>query len=132
MNMIQKKEVTETKYGLSGMREWEEKVDYLSGWFLSFFAYYGEKEKTKKKSDNVKVKIQRFEEDNIKVNHFQKLANQMLIVPFKIINLVNKKEYLMKYKVGFVGCDQNDKNEIFPIQGWFVSPSSEKERNSIL
>ena len=56
----------------------------------------------------------------------------MLIVPFKIVKLVNKKEYLMKYKVGFVGCDQNDKNEIFPIQGWFVSPSSEKERNSIL
>jgi hypothetical protein len=132
MNMIQKKEIIETTFGLSGKGKQKVQVDYLSGWFLSFFAYYGEKEKTKKKSDNVKVKIQRFEENNIKVKHFQKLANQMLIVPFKIVNLVNKKEYLMKYKVGFVGCDQNDKNEIFPIQGWFVSPSSEKERNSIL
>ena len=124
MNMIQKKEVTETKYGPSGMREWEEKVDYLSGWFLSFFAYYGEK--------SYNGKIKRFEEDEIKVKHFEKLANQMLIVPFKIVDLVHGKEYLMKYKVGFVGCDQNDKKEIFPIQGWFVSPSSEKERNSIL
>ena len=30
----------------------------------------------------------------------------------------------MKYKVGFVGCDQNDKNEVFPVQGWFISPSN--------
>ncbi len=124
MNMIQKKEVTETKYGPSGMSKWEVQVDYLSGWFLSFFAYYGEK--------GYNGKIKRFEEDEIKVKNFQKLANQMLIVPFKIVDLVHGKEYLMKYKVGFVGCDQNDKKEIFPIQGWFVSPSSEKERNSIL
>jgi len=33
MNMIQKKEVTEIEYGLSGMDEWEVQVDYLSGWF---------------------------------------------------------------------------------------------------
>ena len=56
----------------------------------------------------------------------------MLIVPFTIKDLVHNKEYLMKYQVGFVGCDQNDKNEIYPVQGWLVSPSSEKERNSIL
>ena len=124
MNMIQKKKVTETKYGPSGMSKWEVQVDYLSGWFLSFFAYYGEK--------SYNGKIKRFEEDKIKVKNFEKLANQMLIVPFKIVDLVHEKEYLMKYKVGFVGCEQNDKNEIIPIQGWFVSPSSEKERNSIL
>ena len=124
MNMIQKKEIIETTFGLSGKGKQKVQVDYLSGWFLSFFAYYGEK--------RYDGKIERFVEDTIKVENFSKLANQMLIVPFKIINLVNKKEYLMKYKVGFVGCDQNDKNEIFPIQGWFVSPSSEKERNSIL
>ena len=124
MNMIQKKEVTETKYGPSGMRKWEVKVDYLSGWFLSFFAYYGEK--------RYDGKIERFVKDTIKVENFSKLANQMLIVPFKILDLVHNKEYLMKYKVGFVGCEQNDKNEVFPIQGWFVSPSTKEERESIL
>ncbi len=56
----------------------------------------------------------------------------MLIVPFKILDLVHNKEYLMKYKVGFAGCEQNDKNEVFPIQGWFVSPSTKEERESIL
>ena len=124
MNMIQKKEIIETTFGLSGKGKQKVQVDYLSGWFLSFFAYYGEK--------RYDGKIERFVKDTIKVENFSKLANQMLIVPFKIVDLVHGKEYLMKYKVGFVGCDQNDKNEIFPIQGWFVSPSSEKERNSIL
>ena len=124
MNMIQQKEVTETKYGPSGMSEWEEKVDYLSGWFLSFFAYYGEISRGSK--------IKRFMENMIKVKNFKKLANQMLIVPFKIIDDVHKKEYLMKYKVGFVGCDQNNEKEVYPIQGWLVSPSTKDERDSIL
>ncbi len=44
MNMIQKKEITEIKQGLSGMGKWEIKIDNLSSWFLSFFAYYGEKD----------------------------------------------------------------------------------------
>ena len=52
----------------------------------------------------------------------------MLIVPFKIDN--NQNVYLMKYKVGFVGCEQNEKKEVYPITGWIVSPSTEKERNS--
>ena len=56
----------------------------------------------------------------------------MLIVPFTIKDLVHNKEYLMKYKVGFIGCDQNEKNEVYPVQAWYVSPSSEKERKSIL
>ena len=38
----------------------------------------------------------------------------------------------MKYKVGFVGCDQNENNQVFPIQGWIVSPSTKEERDSIL
>jgi len=38
----------------------------------------------------------------------------------------------MKYKVGFVGCDQNEKHEVAPVQGWFVSPSTQEERDSIL
>ena len=123
-SMIQKKEVTETRSGGSGMM-YEAQVDYISGWILSFFAYYGE-------TSFFSKRIEPFTESELKVEDFSKLANQMLIVPFTIKDLVHNKEYLMKYKVGFVGCDQNEKNEIYPVQGWLVSPSSEEERNSIL
>ena len=68
----------------------------------------------------------------MKVEDFKKLTNQMLIVPFKVVSTVENKEWLMKYKVGFFGCEQNDKSEIIPVQGWFVSPSTKEERESIL
>jgi len=123
-SMIQKKEVIEKEYGPSGMREYDVKYDYISGWFLNFFAYLNTKD--------YDGKIPRFQEDSMKVKEFKKLANQMLIVPFTIEDRVHNKTYLMKYKVGFVGCDQNDKKEVIPVQGWFVSPSTEKERESIL
>ena len=72
-------------------------------------------------------------EDEIQIKDFPKLANQMLIVPFKIVDEEdNNKEYLMKYQVGFIGCEQNDKNEIYPVQGWIVTPSTKEERESIL
>ena len=64
-----------------------------------------------------KGRIPRFQEDSLKVKSFKNLANQMLIVPFTIEDRVHKKTYLMKYKVGFVGCDQNDKKEVSPVQG---------------
>jgi len=63
------------------------------------------------------------------VKDFKKIPSQMLIVPFKIKD-VNGNEFLMKYKVGFVGCDQNKNLEVYPVTGWIVSPSTEKERNS--
>ena len=44
----------------------------------------------------------------------------MLIIPFTIIEEITKKEYLKNYKVGFIGCDQNDEKEVFPVQGWLV------------
>ena len=68
----------------------------------------------------------------MKVKDFKKLANQMLIVPFTIKDVVHNKEYLMKYKVGFVGCEQNERHQIYPVQGWFVSPSTQEERDSKL
>ena len=123
-SMVQKKEVTETKSGGSGMK-YKEQVNYISGWIFNFFAYYGE-------ISHFNAKIEPFTKSELKVEDFKKLANQMLIVPFTIKDLVHNKEYLMKYKVGFVGCDQNDKNEIYPVQGWLVSPSSEEERENIL
>ena len=123
-NMIQKKEVTEQRYGPSGMSKYEVKVDIIYGWFLNFFAYY--------KEVSFRGRVERFEDEEIKVENFKKLANQMLVVPFTIKDEVHKKTYLMKYKVGFVGCDQNQKKEVFPVQGWFVSPSTKEERESIL
>ena len=39
-NMIQKKELIEQEHGASGMFLHDVKYDFLSGWFLSFFAYY--------------------------------------------------------------------------------------------
>ena len=106
------------------MGKYDVKVDIICGWFLDFFAYY--------KEVSYGGRVQRFEEKEIKVENFEKLANQMLVVPFTIEDEVHKKTYLMKYKVGFVGCDQNEKKEVVPVQGWFVSPSTKEERESIL
>ena len=95
--------------------------NFINGWLLKFFAYYDSGKK--------------FEKDSIKVKDFKDLANQLLIVPFKLIirsSIFKKKEYDMKYKVGFIGCDQNAKKEVFPVQGWLVSPITEKERDSLL
>ena len=56
----------------------------------------------------------------------------MIIVPYKLINEDTKEEFDMKYKVGFIGCDQNDKDEVYPVQGWIASPSNEEELESML
>ena len=40
----------------------------------------------------------------------------MLIVPFEITEEETRKIYLMKYKVGFIGCDQNEENVVYPVQ----------------
>ena len=26
----------------------------------------------------------------------------------------------MNFKVGFAGCDKNENNEVFPVQGWWA------------
>ena len=116
-DMIQSKEETEHKSGLSGMGGYDYKVDHLSGWFLNFFAYINEG-----------FGYHPFKRDNLSVLDFKKLPNQRLTVPFKIID-VNNKEYKMKYKVGFIGCDQNKKNEVYPVAGWIVSPNIEEEED---
>ena len=120
-NMVQNKEETEYKSGLSGFDGYSYKVDHLSGWFLNFFAYIGDGEGS----------YEQFKLDDLGVKDFEKFPSQMLTVPFKIID-INKKEYLMKYKVGFIGCDQNEKKEVYPVTGWIVSPSTEKDRNSLI
>ena len=120
-NIIQKKEVTEIRRRPSGGK-YGVKVDHICGWFLHFFAYL-----------NKNGEVKRFIDDSLKVDDFKEIASQLLIVPFKIVEVLNNnKEYLMKYKVGFVGCDQNEYDEVFPVQGWIVSPSTKTERESIL
>jgi len=121
-NMIQNREETEYKHGLSGRGGYSYQVDHLSGWFLNFFAYW---------TDGYRGRYQEFKEDHLGVKDFDKLPSQMLTVPFKIKDASNKT-YEMKYKVGFIGCDQNEKNEVSPVTGWIVSPSTEEDRDSIL
>ena len=115
-NMIQSKEETEYKAGLSGIGGYSYKVDHLSGWFINFFAYIS------KGTGNYYP----FKDDHLSVLNFKKLPNQKLTVPFKIVDF-NNKEHLMKYKVGFIGCNTNNKNEVYPVTGWIVSPKNKKE-----
>ena len=56
----------------------------------------------------------------------------MIIVSFMVTDLVHNKSFWIKYKVGFAGCEVNDKKEVIPVQGWFSSPNTEKERNNLL
>ena len=69
-------------------------------------------------------------EKSIKIKDFDKLAQQMLNVPFLIVG--QNKSHNMKYRVGFIGCDQNNKKEVFPVTGWIVCPETEADKDSIL
>ena len=89
---------------------------------LDFFAY--------KKTFGGKA--ERFSTRSLKVKDFENMTGQILIVPFTIIEEITGKSYEMKYNVGFIGGDQNEKNEVFPVQGWLVYPSSKADRESIL
>ena len=116
-DIIQQQEITENFGGYGAMS----KFKLISGWIIKFFAY-----------DN---KFRKILSDSLSHNAFQDLVNQRIIVPFKLkIYNSNKlvKELDMKYLVGFIGCDQNEKGEVYPVQGWIVSPSIEEERESML
>jgi len=106
-NMVQQKKVTETTT-LSGIKSFQQ-VEFISGWILNFFAYY-----------NRNGKLERFTKTSMKVDRFNSLASQMLTVPFKIVDEAHNLVHFMKYKVGFIGCDQNSQNEVFPVQGWWA------------
>ena len=120
-NKVQENTITEAMYGSSGIYRGSIQVPGIKGWILKFFAYYNSGERMEG----------RFDGEEIKIKDFKDLANQMLIVPFTIVD-INEKEYLMKYSVGFIGCDKNEKNEVFPVSGWIVSPSTEEEKKSKL
>ena len=106
------------------MRKHQVKYDFIKGWFLNFFYYLI--------NENYNGKIETFKEETMKVKDFKKLASQMLIVPFIINDMIHKKKYEMKYKVGFVGCEQNERDRVSPVQGWIVSPSTKEDKESLL
>ena len=113
-NMIQKAEKTEPVYGPSAIEPDYVEIDYLEGWFLKFFAYYG--------ISQYEPNYERFDGKSIKVEDFKRLANQLLKAKFIVKEVLTGKEYGMQYKVGFVGCDQNQNNEVSPVIGWCVEP----------
>ena len=121
-NMIQKREQTEKVWGLSGIYRGEFQFDYISGWILDFFAYLNTKDMI--------GRVDRFESKEVKVNRFKDFANQMLVVPFNLTD-ASGNEHSLKYKVGFFGCEQNKKKEVSPVQGWFVSPLTDEDKNAL-
>jgi len=113
----------------------------IYGWIIKFL--YREEEKCtrfiinpqsdsgEKEEDKNEKKVQIILEDCLNIKDFNKLTSQMFMVPFKIKYEDNKrniyKEFDMIYKVGFIGCDQNEKNEVYPILGWIVSLGTEEK-----
>ena len=76
-------------------------------------------------------RTQKFIADSLKVKYLEDLSPQMLVVPFDLTD-ANGQTHSLKYKVGFIRCAQNKNHEVIPVQGWFVSPIIEDEKNSVL
>ena len=119
-NIVQKKQITENRYAPSGEEPEDMKVKYISGWILKFFGYLSER-------DDKTGKLKIFNKEKIEIDDFRKLTYQMIKVPIKIIDEVNQKEYQAKYEVGFIGCDKNENNEVFPVEGWIFSILNNKQ-----
>ena len=109
-SIIQKAEITEHSLSCEGSKN----SNVITGWILKFFAYNN--------------KFERFSGNSIDINKFDELANQMLTVPYRLRFANTKKIFNMNFKVGFIGCDQNEKGEVYPVQGWIAS---EKEKEKI-
>ncbi len=115
-NFVQKTEVMGAKNFCRSPKQ--VKLDAINGWILDFFAYkegYREKE--------------RFCDKSLKVQDIDKLAGQMLNVQFTIKDKIKKINYNMEYKVGFIGCDQNEQKEVFPVQGWIVTGKKDDDED---
>ena len=122
-NMMQNKEEIENVVPPSGREPEATKFDYLDGWFLKFFAYYA--------PNQYITRYRKFDGNSIKIRNINQLANQLLKCPFTIEDKVHSKTYEMEYKVGFVGCDQNKENEVFPVMGWSVGSLREESYSSL-
>ena len=111
-NIIQRNEVKSTI--INGcLKPRDGLIGEITGWILDFFAY--------EKEDN---KFKRFNDKSLLVQEFDRLASQILNVPLIIEDEKTGKIYKMNYWVGFFGCDQNEKKEVFPVQAWMVSENS--------
>ena len=126
-SFIQDKKITETKFIGGGClppkyrKEKKINVDYIKGWFIDFFAYYG-KEKS----------YRRMEDSSIKIENFNNLAEQIFVVPFKMYNKDTTELTEMKFKVGFLECGKNSKDEVYPVSGWSVSKLTKQDKESFL
>ena len=88
--------------------------DTIYGWILDFFGFI--------KKDEDKVGYSKFNGGSLELERFKDLAGQLLSGPFTLIDEDSNKKLDMEFKVGFIGCDQNEKKELSPVQGWIVSP----------
>ena len=88
--------------------------DTIYGWILDFFGFI--------KKDEDKVGYSKFNGGSLELKRFKDLAGQLLSGPFTLIDEDSNKKLDMEFKVGFIGCDQNEKMELSPVQGWIVSP----------
>ena len=79
-------------------------VIIISGWILNFFGFYKEKH----------GKSPIFNDNDLKVSDFNQLANQMFDTLVR--DEIKNEEYYIKYLVGFVGYEQNERKEVFPIK----------------
>ena len=93
-NIVQKKEDSDIER--RGCFFKRIKTESIYGWIINFFGDF----------------------ESIRVSRFDKLDSQMLSVPIKLNNNID-----LEYKVGFIGCGKNERNEIFPVQGWILSES---------
>ena len=85
--------------------------DTIYGWILDFFGFI-------KKGIS---SYQKFNGGSLELVNFQDLASQLLDGHFTLIGEQSDKKLNMEFKVGFIGCDQNEKMELSPVQGWIVS-----------
>ena len=120
-NIILKQEVIEKRMEEFDCQEYYNKyrIKYIDGWILKFFGYI--------KDDNEELDY--FSGNEIEGEKINNLPNQILNVPFKINNEVNKSEKEMKFEAGIFGCGQNEKKEVSLGIGWLVSPSAEPKDN---
>lgn len=119
-NIVQKVAKTIPVYRPSAIEPEYVEIDYLEGWILKFFGFY--------EIDQYSREYQIFDGNSIKIKDLDKLATQLLTAPFEIIDIVHKKLYKRQFKVGFVGCDINNRNEVFPVMGWCVEPENQIRR----
>ena len=86
--------------------------DTIYGWILDFFGFI------KKGSSSYHI----FNGGSLELKSFQDLASQLLYGNFTLIDELSDSKFNVEFKVGFIGCDQNEKMELSPVQGWIVSP----------